>query len=440
MTKSIIKNCIPTVFSLMMTGLYSVIDGLFIGKATGDSGLAAINIAWPITAIITAIGIGVGSGGSVLLSNYIGRGEKEESENIYHNTVLLMVIIAIIITFLLMIIFPVFLRLSTGGNKEVFKQGYDYCKIIVIGCTFQLLGAGFIPLLRNMNLTIHAMIILIVGMIINLIANYYLIFNVGLGIQGAAIGTITAQLIVTILSVFLIYGYKKKKFKYYFSLKRSIKILKTGLSSFGMSIAPSVTLIFTNMQCLKYGGEAAVACYATISYIVFPIQSMLCGVGEGVQPMISYYNGEDRKDEVENINKIAKIIVLFIGSIAFTVVMKITPEIPKWFGLSYNAEKYFSTGMIISAFSFFIFGVVKFNSTYLYSILRIKEAIRMIYGETLIISPILLWLLPLIMGINGVWLSLVITSVVMQLIYMIFVKDSKRKNNKDREKGNLIWS
>lgn len=425
MIKNIIKNCIPTVFSLMMTGLYSVIDGLFIGRATGDVGLAAINIAWPITAIITAIGIGIGSGGSVIFSNYLGKDDKEESDNVYHNTVILMLIVAIIITILLSIVFPMFLRISTGNNEEVFKQGYKYCKIIVMGCIFQLVGTGFIPLLRNMNLVIQAMIIMVLGMIINLISNYYLIFQIGLGIEGAAIGTILAQLVVTILSITLIYGYKRKRFRYSFNIKRSKRIIRTGLSSFGISIAPSVALIFTNMQCLKYGGEAAVACYATISYIVFPIQSMLCGVGEGVQPLLSYYNGAAKQKELEKICGISKIIAVVIGIVAFMSVMFIVQEIPTWFGLSYEAERYFSKGMTISAFSFLIVGVVKFNSTYLYSTLKVKEAVKMIYGEALIVSPLLLWILPLFMKVDGVWLSLVSTFIVMQCIYVIFFNKKK---------------
>ena len=78
--KNLIRDCLPTVFSLMLSGLYSVMDGLFVGRAAGDTGLAAVNLAWPLVAVITATGIGIGSGGSVLFSNLAGKDEKEESE------------------------------------------------------------------------------------------------------------------------------------------------------------------------------------------------------------------------------------------------------------------------------------------------------------------------------------------------------------------------
>ncbi|MGN0485493.1 MAG: MATE family efflux transporter [Lachnospiraceae bacterium] len=82
MLKKILKDALPTIVSLTLSGMYSVVDGLFIGKATGDIGLAAINIAWPITAVITATGIGIGAGGSVLISHFRGRGEQEESQRV----------------------------------------------------------------------------------------------------------------------------------------------------------------------------------------------------------------------------------------------------------------------------------------------------------------------------------------------------------------------
>lgn len=435
MTLKIIKNCIPTVFSLMLIGLYSVIDGLFIGRSTGDVGLAAINIAWPITALVTAIGIGIGNGGSVLLSNYLGRKKKGESERIYHNTVLLMIISGLILTVILFMIFPMFLKLSVGDNLEVYKQAYDYCKIIVLGCTFQLIGAGFIPLLRNMNMIIHAMVIMILGMLTNLSVNYYTIFELGLGISGAALGTIISQFVVGVLSVILIYGYKRKEVKLVWNFRRVKQIIKTGFSSFGVSIAPSVTLMFTNMQCLTYGGESAVACYAAISYIVFPVQSMLTGVGEGVQPMISYYNGSKQKKELQTTSRIAKIIAIILGVIAFIAAILLNTVIPKWFGLSLSAQKYFASGMIISSLAFLILGVVKFNNSYLTATLQIKKSVRLIYGESLIISPLLLWVLPFFIGIKGIWLSLLATNIIMLVVYNIYFAD--QKDELQVEKQNL---
>lgn len=81
------RDCIPTIFALCFTGMYSVVDGLFIGHAVGDDGLAAVNLAWPIPAVITALGIGIGIGGSVLYSRCMGSKEEEEASAIFHVTI-----------------------------------------------------------------------------------------------------------------------------------------------------------------------------------------------------------------------------------------------------------------------------------------------------------------------------------------------------------------
>ena len=109
--KNLIRDCLPTVFSLMLSGLYSVMDGLFVGRAAGDTGLAAVNLAWPLVAVITATGIGIGSGGSVLFSNLAGKDEKQESEKTYHLTVCLLVGVGILLSVILFLTYPILLQL-----------------------------------------------------------------------------------------------------------------------------------------------------------------------------------------------------------------------------------------------------------------------------------------------------------------------------------------
>lgn len=100
MFRKVYKDAFPTILSYTMSGLYSVVDGIFIGKATGDTGLAAINIAWPVPAVITALGIGIGTGGSVLYSNYKGRGDVNSCQKILDNTMTCLMIMGILIMIL----------------------------------------------------------------------------------------------------------------------------------------------------------------------------------------------------------------------------------------------------------------------------------------------------------------------------------------------------
>ncbi|MFR0666011.1 MAG: MATE family efflux transporter [Faecalimonas umbilicata] len=417
--KRIAQDCIPTVFSLLMSGLYGVMDGLFVGRAVGDAGLAAINIAWPIAAVITAVGIGIGSGGSVLYSNSNGKGEQERGEVVYHQTITLLFAAAMVLLIVLGFTYPAILS-ALGAKGDVYQKAVEYIQIIIFGAVFQVMGTGFIPMLRNRNLAFQAMVSMAAGMGVNGVLNYLLLFVVKIGIRGAAVGTIAAQLIVLVISSYLIYGRQKVHLKVVWQHKMIGEILKIGISAFGLSLAPSIVLLFTNLQCLKYGGDAAVACYAVISYIVFPVQSMLMGIGDGTQPLMSFYSGAKKMEELRFVKKIASIAVVGMGAVFFVIVILVSKYIPDVFGMQMESQAYFGTGMAVSAVSFLFTGLAKFHISYLNATLQVKKAMQLIYGETIVVAPFLIFLLPYVFKINGIWLSLPGTQLIMLLIFNVF--------------------
>ena len=417
--RRIAQDCIPTVFSLLMSGLYGVMDGLFVGRAVGDAGLAAINIAWPIAAVITAVGIGIGSGGSVLYSNSNGKGEQERGEVVYHQTITLLFAAAMVLLIVLGFTYPAILS-ALGAKGDVYQKAVEYIQIIIFGAVFQVMGTGFIPMLRNRNLAFQAMVSMAAGMGVNGVLNYLLLFVVKIGIRGAAVGTIAAQFVVLVIGSYLIYGRQKVHLKVVWQHKMIGEILKIGISAFGLSLAPSIVLLFTNLQCLKYGGDAAVACYAVISYIVFPVQSMLMGIGDGTQPLMSFYSGAKKMEELRFVKKIASIAVVGMGAVFFVIVILVSKYIPDVFGMQMDSQAYFGTGMAVSAVSFLFTGLAKFHISYLNATLQVKKAMQLIYGETIVVAPFLIFLLPYVFKINGIWLSLPGTQLIMLLIFNVF--------------------
>lgn len=417
--RRIAQDCIPTVFSLLMSGLYGVMDGLFVGRAVGDAGLAAINIAWPIAAVITSVGIGIGSGGSVLYSNSNGKGEQERGEVVYHQTITLLFAAAMVLLIVLGFTYPAILS-ALGAKGDVYQKAVEYIQIIIFGAVFQVMGTGFIPMLRNRNLAFQAMVSMAAGMGVNGVLNYLLLFVVKIGIRGAAVGTIAAQFVVLVISSYLIYGRQKVHLKVVWQHKMIGEILKIGISAFGLSLAPSIVLLFTNLQCLKYGGDAAVACYAVISYIVFPVQSMLMGIGDGTQPLMSFYSGAKKMEELRFVKKIASIAVVGMGAVFFVIVILVSKYIPDVFGMQMDSQAYFGTGMAVSAVSFLFTGLAKFHISYLNATLQVKKAMQLIYGETIVVAPFLIFLLPYVFKINGIWLSLPGTQLIMLLIFNVF--------------------
>ena len=427
MLKKILKDSLPTIVSLTLSGMYSVVDGLFIGRATGDTGLAAINIAWPVTAVITAIGIGIGAGGSVLISHFRGQGKWEESRQTGNNTVTLLAVAGVAITVMFLACYQEILRIL-GAQHTVYEEAEKYSAIIVKGSILQVLGTGMLPILRNVNMSVAAMISMVTGLLVNVGVNYYLMFEQELGIRGAAYGTVIAQGIVVCISLFFLC--RKQKVKPYLEGKLSCRTIQTGITAFGMSIAPSITLIFTNWQCLSHGGEEAVACYAVISYITFPVQYMLSGIGDGTQPLMSYYHGAGKTAEVRQIQETAYFLAGIIGGGATLVTVFLASYIGVWFGLSGEALRYFGNGMRISAMAFLLLGFVKFNTAYLNATMQTKKAVFLTYIESFLVAPVLLYLFPVFGGINGVWFAFPATAACMLLIYKITLQIEKQRKDK----------
>lgn len=421
MVKKVWKDAVPTMIAMLFAGLYGVIDGIFIGNATGDVGLAAINIAWPIPALITAIGTGIGVGGSIWISYYRGKKAKEKESCIWGCICTMILLSGLIITSVLWNHKGILQFL--GATGEVYIEASSYVRIIVAGAIFQIAGAALIPVLRNQQMAIEAMSGMIAGMILNIGINYYLIFGKDLGIKGAAYGTVIAQGMVMLFSIGCMVGKRKEKLRLGWNLNEMKKIASSMLTPFGVSFAPTIALIFTNWKCLTYGGDTAVASYAVIAYISFPVQSLLAGIGDGTQPLISFYCGAGKEREVKEIRKIAQQLILITGGMTMFCSILLTEQIGTLFGISTEGFHYFDTGLKITALSFVLVGWTKFHMAYLNATMRTRESVCYLYFESLFVTPLLLQILPVFFKVYGIWMTPFVTAVCMLMLFF-------RKNKK----------
>ena len=148
MRKQFYKYVIPSVLAFALSGVYAIVDGFFIGNSVGDIGLAAINIAYPITAFIQAIGTGIGVGGSVELSINIGKNDIKAQKSYFTATIFMLILASILCTAILYFSSPGLLTVF-GAEGELHSYAMDYISIIILGSVFQIMGTGLVPLIRN---------------------------------------------------------------------------------------------------------------------------------------------------------------------------------------------------------------------------------------------------------------------------------------------------
>ena len=425
--KKMLRNCIPAMICMLLNGIYTVIDGFFIGQSVGEVGLAAINLVWPVPAVITAAGTAIGTGGGICISLEKGRQNGKEEKIIFQIIWVLFGIAALFLTMILWAGMKPILSLL-GAEGEVGMLAADYGVVIAAFAAIQILGSGILPLLRNMGKPVIAMCCMTCGLLGNICLNYYFIVVQKMGIKGAAWGTVGAQTIVTSLGLIILFGRKGSKSrknkkeegspveKDALLLESPIRwgkrILKNGGAVFGISLLPTWTLALTNYQCMQFGGTGAVAVYAVISYLVFPVQNILVGIGDGIQPLVSFYEGKRETQTIHRVIRMSGVSIMAVGMLFLCLIFILASFFGNWFGLSPEHMPDYLWGIRAAAMSFLPYGLSRLLITCMNGRGQIKYAAVLIYGEALIIAPVFLLALPAALGIKGIWLEPLIDAVV----------------------------
>ncbi len=291
--KTFFKYVIPSILSFALSGVYAIVDGFFVGHSVGDMGLSAINVAYPVSAVLQAAGTGIGMGGAVYYS--ISRAEKKENRarEFTAVTLWLLLLFSVILSLLTFFLNRPILQLM-GAEGCLLSLGEEYNRIIALGAGLQILSTGLVPFIRNHGGPLYAMISMVAGFITNVVLDYLFVWVLGRGLTGAALATIIGQGVTLLFS--LIYFLREKMLQLkvesgkFASLSKSI--IKVGVSPFGLTMTPNISLIIINRFSIFYGGDQAVAVYACIAYIICIVYLIFQGVGDGSQPIISRYYGE----------------------------------------------------------------------------------------------------------------------------------------------------
>jgi len=426
--KIFISCVLPAVLSFALSGIYAIVDGFFVGRSIGDIGLSAINVAYPITALIQAVGTGIGMGGAVIYSLRLGENRNMEAKNCMCGTIWGLVISSVLLTVILFPLIDPILRLM-GAEGSLLLLGRDYLKVIIAGAVLQVFGTGIVPMIRNNNGSIYAMFCMVAGFLTNIFLDYAFVGVLRWGMTGAAIATIIGQG-VTMMGgcCYLV----MKKLIYRGKLQNAIKILppicKVGLAPFGTTMCPMVSLLFMNKASLTYGGESSVACYACIAYITSIIHLLLQGVGDGSQPLMSRYYGAGNTKEVKQTKKLAYITALLISVACMGLIFVCRYGIGKLFGASDMVSAATGKALPIFLMGAPFMAISRVTTAAFYAINKNVFSYILVYAEPASLFLFLLFL-PLVVGQNGVWWSMVFSQILTAIIAfgLIIYTDAKSK-------------
>lgn len=427
--KTFLKYVIPSVLSFALSGVYAIVDGFFVGHSIGDAGLSAINIAYPVSAFLQAAGTGIGMGGAVCYS--ISRAEKKEkrSKEFLSATLWLLILMSVLLTVFAFLLNRPILQLL-GAEGSLLSLGMEYNAVIALGAGLQILSTGLVPFIRNHGGPFYAMISMIAGFITNIILDYLFVWVQERGMTGAALATILGQGVTLLFS--LVYFLSEKLFSLRISLRRVLSltapVIKVGLSPFGLTMTPNISLIIINWFCVIYGGDQAVAVYACIAYIICIVYLIFQGVGDGSQPVISRYYGEDQTGHLRSIRRLAYGFAILLALISCVILFAARDLIGVLFGSSPEVNLAIARIMPVFLVSVPFVAVTRVTTASFYATEESILSYILTYIEPVLMLVLMLILPPLFGGQIMVWWSTVIARIIAAALALILKRAADRRN------------
>lgn len=414
-----LRSMLPAVLAFAFSGVYAIVDGFFVGRYIGDSGLAGINIAYPMTALLQAVGTGIGMGGSIHMSICLGCGEDTEREHFLGTTVVMLFCTSIILLVGLWLAHPYLLWIF-GARDAVFDRGQEYIQVIILGSFFQVFSTGLAPVFRNLNRSLFAMGAMMAGFVTNIVLDATMIGVLHWGMYGAGLATIIGQGVTAGLCMIMLVRTERDVPRS--RLRPQVwamgRIIATGISPFGLTMSPNLVIMLVNLGAVHYGGQLAVAAYAVVSYVAVVIQLILQGVGDGSQPTMSRYLGEGRLDALRFIERLAYGIALFAAVAFGSMTIWARDLFPILFGSSPDAAQMVAQILCIIAVGYLANAIIRVTISYFYSVGHNGLAYLLVYGEPILLA-ILLIILPSIWQLLGVWIAIPLEQLIMAIIALI---------------------
>lgn len=426
---SLLLFTVPTVLLMMFSSLYSAVDGYFVANFVNENAFASINLVFPWTSFVIAIGLMIGTGGCAILSRQMGEGNTElASRNLS------------LITLFTIAIGLVLAVIGTTYTEQIISFFGATDVLAPYALTYLQTLAFFAPLLLLLLTSqmffiadgrpYFGFIIGIVGGVTNMILDFVFIANMDMGVAGAALATGIGYSIPSM--TFLLYFSRTKKKNLRFMIPQWNPKFLTQSCFFGSSqmvtgLAGTITTFLFNIIILGISGEIGVAAVGVIMYAQYLFQSAFLGFSQGVSPVISFNYGANRPDRLRTVIRLSLLINLIWGIIIYILTQFGSNFIVGMY-LADGSDAYNLTlsGLKLFALSFLPQGINIFASALFTALSNGKIAAIVSFIRTLFLIVLFVLIFPQIIGENGIWLSVPFAEVV-TIFVSIFVISRYRK-------------
>lgn len=401
---------VPSIGAAVVTSIYSFVDTIAIGQAVGPAGAAACAVIMPLFGVTAFLGTLCGIGGAVRMGKARGEG-KPEKANAYFTSSLLLNMVLTAVFWLLFGLFAEQVFLLFGADAEILPLTMEYANWIIGFCPFFLFSMYLACIIRSDGAPNLVMAAVIIGGVCNVFGDWFFVFPLGMGMSGAAIATVLGTVVQTLILCAHFFS-KKCGLRLKKEGRRPVllgRIAATGLSAGLMDLAAIVLTCLLNNQIMRYGGQEALAVFGIVITISSLLQHLYSGVGQAVQPLISTNFGAGQTARIRQAFRMSVVTAVILGVMFTALGLCFPTQIIRLF-MNATPQVLAVAPAIVRIYflSFLFMGVNILATYYLQSIMETRMSVLLALLRGLVISAVLLCLLPPVLGIDGVWWSMVI--------------------------------
>ena len=405
----LLRFVLPCIGTMLFTSIYGIVDGLCVSNFVGKTAFAAVNLIMPLPMLLGTIGFMLGTGGSAIVGITLGEGDQKKADR-YFTMFLLAAAISVSVLAVLGLVLLRPIAILLGAKGELLDYAVRYGRILMLSLpTFALqnMFQSFFVTAEKPHLGFY---FTVAAGCTNMVLDVLMVGVWGWGVEGAAIATFISQLVGGVLPVFYFINHNNTsrlhlcKTKVYGSVLRDACI--NGSSELMTNLSMSLVNILYNYQLLRFAGEDGVAAYGVIMYASFLFVAVFVGYAVGSAPIVSYHYGANNRKEVNNLyRKSLKLIgvvavVMTIGS------MFIIPHVARFFvGYDENLLILTTRAFRLYGLSFLIMGFNVYASSFFTALGDGVTSALISFLRTLLFQVAAVLLLPLLLGIDGIWLA-----------------------------------
>ena len=426
----LIRFTLPTIAMMIFTSIYGVVDGVFVSNCVGSDAFAAVNLIMPVIMILGSTGFMIGTGGSAIVSKTLGE-KKLEKASEYFSMLIYLCIVSGVILSAIGIIFIKPIAGLLGATGDIANNCIIYGRTVFFMMTGLFLQNAFQSFLVVAEKPKLGLAVTLLAGFTNMFLDFLFVYVLRLGVFGAAVATGISQFVGAIIPVIYFASGKNNILhlkKCRFNKDIIIKTCINGSSEMVTNMSMSLVNMLYNMQLMKYIGTNGVVAYGIIMYVGFIFSGTYIGYSLGSAPVISYHYGAGNKKELKSLFK-HSIILLVISAVVMTLLAEVLAKYLAGIFVSYDKQllELTTTAIRIYSVSYLISELNIFASSFFTALNNGFVSAAISFLRMFLFQIIMILLLPVIIGINGIWIAVTAAEALALVVSVIFVIINRKK-------------